>query len=90
MREFKPGQILRHFKRDFVSEEEKLQNKYLYQVITIATHSETKEKLLIYQGLYYPFEVYARPLDMAYEKTDTVKYPRAKQEYRLEICDEEE
>lgn len=82
---FKPGQLLRHFKRDFISEEERKQNKYLYQVIGIAIHSETKEPMLIYQGLYAPFEMYARPLAMAEEKTDKVKYPEAKQEYRLQI-----
>lgn len=82
---FKPGQLLRHFKRDFISEEERKQNKYLYQVIGIAIHSETKEPMLIYQGLYAPFEMYARPLAMAEEKTDKVKYPEARQEYRLQI-----
>lgn len=87
---FKPGQIIRHFKRDFISEEQKKENMYLYQVVGIAVHSETKEPLLIYQELYYPFQVYARPLTMAEEKTDKIKYPNAKQEYRLEICDEEE
>lgn len=87
---FKPGQIIRHFKRDFISEEQKKENMYLYQVIGIAVHSETKEPLLAYQGLYYPFQLYVRPLAMAEEKTDKVKYPDAKQEYRLEVCDEEE
>lgn len=82
---FKPGQLLRHFKRDFISDEERKENKYLYQVIGIALHSETKEPMLIYQGLYAPFEMYARPLAMAEEKTDKVKYPEARQEYRLQI-----
>lgn len=86
---FKPGKIIRHFKRDFLTNEEKATNKYLYQVIGIATHSETKEPLLIYQGLYCPFDIYARPLAMAEEKTDKVKYPNAIQEYRLEVCEEE-
>jgi hypothetical protein len=84
---FKPGQVIRHFKRDFISEEERRQNKYLYQVIGIAIHSETKEPMLIYQGLYAPFEMYVRPLAMAEEKTDKVKYPEARQEYRLQIWD---
>lgn len=85
---FRPGQIIKHFKRDFLSEEEKKGKKYLYNVIRIAIHTETKEPLLIYQALYSPFETYARPLAMAEEKVDKVKYPDAKQEYRLEIYKE--
>ena len=40
---FKSGDIIRHFKRDFCTEEEKKQNKYLYEVIGIAFHSETNK-----------------------------------------------
>lgn len=87
---FKSGQIIRHFKRDFCSDEEKNSNMYLYQVITIAAHTETKEHMLVYQALYYPFNTYVRPLSMAEEKVDKNKYPEAKQEYRLEVCDEED
>lgn len=86
---FKPGQIIRHFKRDFASPLEKTTNKYLYQVLAIAQHTETKEQMLVYQALYCPFQVYTRPLQMAEAKVDKVKYPDAKQEYRLEIYEEE-
>jgi hypothetical protein len=86
---FKPGDIIKHFKRDFLSEEEKQSNKYIYSVIRIATHTETKEPLLIYQALYAPFETYARPLAMAEEKVDKEKYPDAVQEYRLELYNKE-
>lgn len=82
---FQPGQIIRHFKRDFINPIEMGNNKYLYKVLAIAKHTETGEPMLIYQGLYAPFEVYARPLEMAESLVDKEKYPEAKQEYRLEV-----
>lgn len=71
----KPQEIYRHFKGN------------VYQIITIARHSETNIKMVVYQQLYAPYGVYVRPLDMFMSKIDTKKYPNEKQIYRFERLD---
>ena len=92
---FREGDIIRHFKRDMVSDEEKQENMYLYKVLAIGMHTETKERMLVYQALYYPFGVFVRPLEMATEEVDIDKYPylrgiKNRQKHRLEKCTEDE
>ncbi len=78
------GDIVQHFKRETLTEEEIKENKYLYKIIGFAEHTETGEKLVVYQALYGDFGMYARPYEMFMGKVDKEKYPDIKQEYRFE------
>lgn len=88
MREpFQPGDIVAHFKRETVTDGS---DTYLYRIIGIATHSETREKMMVYQALYGDFGAYVRPYDMFMSEVDHEKYPDIKQKYRFEKLTQDE
>lgn len=68
----KTGDIYTHFKgKD-------------YQIICIATDTETEEELVVYKALYGEERVFARPITMFLSRVDREKYPQASQLYRFE------
>ena len=75
------GDIVQHFKREWVSPET---SEYLYKVLAFAQHTETGERLVIYQAMYPPFKICARPYDMFMSVVDREKYPKIRQKYRFE------
>ena len=75
MRELIIKGIYKHFKGDY------------YLVEDIATHSETKEKYVVYRGLYGKSELYIRPYDMFMSEVDREKYPNVEQKYRFELTE---
>lgn len=76
------GQIYKHFKGS------------LYRIVTIAVHTETSDKLVVYQSVEKPERVFARPLDMFMSEVDRLRYPLVKAKYRftllVEATEEEE
>lgn len=67
-----PGDFYRHFKGK------------IYQIRELAKHSETGEDMVVYQGMYPPFQVWVRPLSMFLDSVDHEKYPECRQQYRFE------
>ena len=80
-RDLHEGDIVRHFKREWVSEET---SEYLYKILAFAQHTETGEKLVIYEALYPPYKTCARPYGMFMSEVDRTKYPDVQQKYRFE------
>lgn len=68
----RPGELYRHFKDN------------IYQIIALAVHSQTGEKMVVYQAMYGSFAIYVSPLSSFLDEADHQKYPQAAQRYRFE------
>lgn len=81
MREFSPGDIIQHFKRETVNQNSM---QYLYEYIGVAMHSETRDRMIVYRALYGEKGLFVRPYEMFMEEVDHEKYPEIRQKYRFE------
>ena len=72
----KTGDVYKHFKGN------------LYDVITVAMHTETEEWMVVYREVDGE-KTYVRPLEMFVSKVDKAKYPDVLQEYRFELQDKQ-
>ena len=91
-RKFNKGDIVQHFKREKMTIEQLTEepNLYLYEIIGIGRHTETKEEFVIYKPLYATecmngVDFVVRPLEMFMSEVDHLKYPDISQKYRFEL-----
>ena len=51
-----------------------------YELLGVGLHTETEEKMVVYKGLYAPYQIWIRPYDMFFEMVvvDGVEIPRFK------------
>ena len=60
------------------------ESKYLYEIIGIAEHTETREEMMVYRALYDEKRLFVRPLEMFLSEVDREKYPEIRQRFRFE------
>lgn len=72
------GEFYRHFKGN------------LYQIKMLARDSATQSDVVVYQGMYPPFQCWVRRLEEFMEPVDREKYPDCSAQYRFERVDREE
>ncbi len=76
----KVGEKYYHFKHD--SNKDNL--NYCYEIFGVATHSETRQEMVIYKPLYKcEIELFVRPLDMFLEIVNKQEYNYLGPRFRL-------
>ena len=53
-------------------------------MLCVAMHTETQEKMVVYQALYGDYKYFVRPYEMFVSKVDHDKYPDVKQGIHLD------
>lgn len=71
----KPQELYRHFRGG------------LYQIVTLARLESNEEEMVVYQALYAPYQVWARPLKEFCELLDPARFPETGQRHRFERVD---
>ena len=84
-RDLREGDIVKHFKREGLTAEEKATNMYLYKVLSFGYDTDSGKYMATYMALYGGFKTYIRPYDEFMSEVDTAKYPNINQKYRFEV-----
>lgn len=90
----KTGDVVVHFKRELLSEEEKRSLKYVYIIEGICLNTDTLDNMVVYRPLYSlddhcKFDCFARPYDDFMGEVDKKRYKNIKQKYKFEKFDSE-
>ena len=85
-RELYTGDIVVHFKRELMSEEDLKEepNLYMYEILGEIMSADNLEEMVVYRALYEGNAIYARKKWEFLDCVDKIKYPEIKQIHRYE------
>ena len=86
-REFKKGDIVRQYKREYVNPETP---RYLYRIEGTAYDADTKEEYMVYTAIYADGKTWIRKRSEFEKEVDHWRYPDVTQKYMFEPASEEE
>ncbi|MGN0688147.1 MAG: hypothetical protein ACI4KA_08585 [Oscillospiraceae bacterium] len=81
------GDLLRHFKWDSASENERYINMHLYRVTGFSTLPRTGEPAVLVRQISNPMREYMYTVTQLQTRIDAARHPDAKQEYPLIMHD---